>query len=406
MTVFRAGAAGVGGATGCRRRGHGGELECRVLSEDRALESLERLAGVEAELVDEGGSRVLVRAERVGLAAGAVEREHQQPADVLAERMLAREHLQLGDGLRVPAEREVGLEAVLQRDEAKLLEPGDLVAGERLEREVPERRAAPQAERPAEDVGRLARVIRGEQAAALLEQALEHAGVETVVLETQHVARWLRLEHARAEGLAQARHVDLDGLERGRGRTLAPELVDERRGRDELARPHEQQREHGALSRLPEWKLATVPPRREGPEDPELHRATVLRRAPGFQVGVYRGLTARVTDRLPPERLLRPAIACGDCTRKELPMKVRVLALTIGASLAVVAPAARAAHTTNGLGCTFLPAHVVPGTPARHTPFFSPQNPRGLEAVAATCGRRKTAAVVAANHLQVLRDSL
>ena len=87
-------------------------------------------------------------------------------------------------------------------------------------------------------------------------------------------------------------------------------------------------------------------------------------------------------------------------------MKVRVLALTIGASLAVVAPAARAAHTTNGLGCTFLPAHVVPGTPARHPPFFSPQNPRGLEAVTATCGHRKIAAVVAANHFQVLRDSL
>lgn len=87
-------------------------------------------------------------------------------------------------------------------------------------------------------------------------------------------------------------------------------------------------------------------------------------------------------------------------------MKIRVLALTIGASLAVVAPAARAAHTTNGLGCTVLPAHVVPGTPARHPRFFSPQNPRGLETVTAVCGHRKIATAVAANHFQVIRNSL
>ena len=49
------------------------------MDEDLLLEPLQRLARVEAELVDEPRARVLVGGERVGLPAGAVEREDQQP---------------------------------------------------------------------------------------------------------------------------------------------------------------------------------------------------------------------------------------------------------------------------------------------------------------------------------------
>ena len=49
----------------------------------------------------------------------------------------------------VTAELDLGLEPVLERGQPQLVEPGDLVLEERLEREVGERRPAPERERVA-----------------------------------------------------------------------------------------------------------------------------------------------------------------------------------------------------------------------------------------------------------------
>jgi hypothetical protein len=67
-----------------RRRGGARRLERLVVPEDRRLELLQRLARLEAQLVDQHRTGVAVRGERLGLAAGAVEREHQQEARRLA----------------------------------------------------------------------------------------------------------------------------------------------------------------------------------------------------------------------------------------------------------------------------------------------------------------------------------
>ncbi len=117
----------------------GGEVERRVVEQDLLLELLQRLAGVEAELVDEPGARVLVGGECVRLPAGAVEREDQQPGEALAQRVVANEPFELADDLGVAAEREVGLEAQLERGQPQLLEPADLVARERLVLELRKR---------------------------------------------------------------------------------------------------------------------------------------------------------------------------------------------------------------------------------------------------------------------------
>ena len=90
---------------------------------------------------------VLVDDERVRLAAGTVEREHQEPAQPLAEGLIPDERLQLPYDLPRAAERQIGLEALFERDQAQLLEAADLVAGERLELEVGKRRAAPERKR-------------------------------------------------------------------------------------------------------------------------------------------------------------------------------------------------------------------------------------------------------------------
>jgi hypothetical protein len=103
-------------------------------------------------------------------------------------------------------------------------------------------------------------------------------------------------------------------------------------------------------------------------------------------------------------------------TRKEIAVNTRALILTIGTSLLLLAPAAQAARASNGLSC----AHVA--VPSRsgnaHKPFFSPSNPRGLEAVAvgvssgssslarSACGAKPTTTVVAPNHFQLLRNAV
>ena len=166
------------------------------MAENRGLELLERFARFEAELLDQRGPRVLVGRERVGLAAGAVQGEHQQAAQALAQRMLADERLELGNGLGVAAERELDLEPLLERDEAQLLESGDLVAGEGLVAEVRQRRPTPEAERLAEHLRRLASVAVGEQPRARAEQILEPCRVERARLDAEQVAGRPRLETA------------------------------------------------------------------------------------------------------------------------------------------------------------------------------------------------------------------
>ena len=77
--------------------------------------------------------------QRVGLAAAAIEGEHELPGEALARRVLGDQVLQLADQLGLAARGEIGLDARLQRGQALLLEPRDLRLREGLERQLGER---------------------------------------------------------------------------------------------------------------------------------------------------------------------------------------------------------------------------------------------------------------------------
>ena len=113
------------------------------MQEDRLLEALKSLARVEAELVAQCRARFLHHGERVRLATRPVQGEHQQLSQPLAQRVVPDERLQLGDRLTVSTDREVGLQTMLERDEAQRFQPKDLVVREGLVAEVRQRRAAP-----------------------------------------------------------------------------------------------------------------------------------------------------------------------------------------------------------------------------------------------------------------------
>ena len=67
------------------------------------------------------------------------------------------ERLELADDVAVAAELEVGVDPLLDRDEAQLLEPADLRLRQVVERELGERRAAPERERADEQRAALVR---------------------------------------------------------------------------------------------------------------------------------------------------------------------------------------------------------------------------------------------------------
>ncbi len=121
------------------------------MAEDRRLELLELTAGLDTELLDEHTTRVCVDLERLGLPSRAIEREHQLCSHPLTQRLAPRDRAQLGDELRMVAELEVRRDPILERSRPNLLEPADLIVGERLVAQVGERRPAPERERVGEE---------------------------------------------------------------------------------------------------------------------------------------------------------------------------------------------------------------------------------------------------------------
>src|SRR5215218_10418254 len=117
--------------------------------EDRLLELLQAPARLEAELVHQRPPRRPVRGECVGLTARAVERDDQLSAQPLAVRLLGDERLQLRDERVVTAEREVGVDTLLDRRHPQLLQAADLRLHERLIGEIGQRPTAPEYERRA-----------------------------------------------------------------------------------------------------------------------------------------------------------------------------------------------------------------------------------------------------------------
>ena len=166
------------------------ELERRVLGQDLLLELPQRRARLEPELV-ERRPRVAVGLERLRLPARAVEREHQLPAQTLAVRMLGDQRLELADELRVAAEREIGLDPLLERRQPQILQPPGLDPRERLLGELGQRRPAPQRRAPRAAGSRAA---PGSAPRASRDEPLEPQQVDRLRLDLEHVAR--RPRHA------------------------------------------------------------------------------------------------------------------------------------------------------------------------------------------------------------------
>ena len=252
---------------GCRR------VEGGLLPEDLALEALQLGARLDPELLDEDAARVLVGGERLRLPARAIESEHQLPPEALAKRVPGDEDLELADQIAGLPAREVEVDPRLEGHEAKLFEPGDLALRKRLVAEVDERGAAPQRERLAEQLRGCLRVPLGALLPRPAEQGLEAVAIELPGLDLKEIAGRAR-DEARAsgaEGAPKPRDVALQRCPRGLRRILAPELVDQAVGGDDLVLMKEEDGENGALPRPAEGDRPFTVRRLERPQNSEVH---------------------------------------------------------------------------------------------------------------------------------------
>ncbi|MBA3261287.1 MAG: hypothetical protein H0T69_02190 [Thermoleophilaceae bacterium] len=144
------------------RIAHWTPVEQRILAQDCLLQLSQLAAWLDPELFGQNPTSVLVDLERIGLAPGAVEREHELFPEALAQRVAAHELLELPDQVRMAAELEVGGDPILECRAAKLFQPADLGLRERLVAEIGERRAAPQRESTCELVRGEGRVAGGQ----------------------------------------------------------------------------------------------------------------------------------------------------------------------------------------------------------------------------------------------------
>ena len=257
--------------------GHGRRGEARILLEDALLEVAQRGAGLQPELLVEPPPPLGEDLERLRLPPAAIEGEHELAAQALAQRVLLHQRHQRR---QVGAtERELRVDVVLERGEARLLEVAGGVLRPRLVLEVGERAAAPQRERLGQVRLGSREVCRREGAAARLVQRREPVGVQPRARVDDVAGRPGGDDRVRLERAPQAGHV---GLQRHRGvrrRPLAPQRVDQPVGGHHLAGVDQQQCEHRPLAGAAERARPVAVMHLERSEDPEieplLHGATL-----------------------------------------------------------------------------------------------------------------------------------
>ena len=252
---------------GPRRRHARGLIEAAVLAENPLMQLSQPAARLDAELLGERGARGPVDLERLALTPAAIEREHELTSEPLAEGVRDHEGFELPDDLRVMAAGEIGADALLERENAQLLQSLDLRLRESLVGQVGERRAAPQCERLAQQSpGDFRLGARG-----LGDEPLEARGVDLGGIRAQQVSRRARLQAAAAELLAEASDVGLDALGDRRRRRRSPEVVDQPFHRYRVVGVQQQDRQQRPLLGRAEGKSLIAVGHFQRPENPEVH---------------------------------------------------------------------------------------------------------------------------------------
>ena len=253
-------------------RGRGGRrllvsrLGGQLVGEDAALELACLGGGLQAQLAQRGGERA-IGGERLDLAAGAIQGDHQRPGEVLVQRVLGREPFELAGRLRRPPELDERARPVRLGPPAQLVEAPDLGLGEVDAGQLRERRPAPQRQRFVEG----AQPDGRGQRRGPVHQRLEASRVHLLGRDLQPVAGAGTRQRGRGQEPAQVRQAHRQRARRGAGIDPGPRGLQQRVGRDRAAGVEQQAAEDEALlgSRR-RGRAGAVDLQR--PEHAELHR--------------------------------------------------------------------------------------------------------------------------------------
>ena len=204
------------------------------------------------------------------MPAGPVEREHVLQAEALAKRVLGDQRFELTDHVAVMAEREVGLDPLLERCNAELLETRALVPGERL-RDLGQRGPAPERKRVTQQLSRLRSIAFRERLASVGDCTLEPGQVELVLPYLEQVTRSARVQPRFGKRLPQLRDVDLHHLLSRVRNVLGPESVDDLLAGDGTVRVQEQNREERPLLACSHLQPRMTTAHLQRAEEPKIH---------------------------------------------------------------------------------------------------------------------------------------
>ena len=251
-----------------RRQRHG--CDRRILREDRLLEPFQIRARLQPQFLPQHAPRLLEGLKRFRLATAAVESEHQLPPQTLAERILLQCLAQLRQDLAMLAEHKRRLELLLERVDAQPLEPPGLAGEPRHLGKSLQRGASVQRARRGDRCGCRVRIALAQRGAPLRQQLLELQRVDARV--GQHISVRRRNDRRVAEGGAQARHVMLYRVPRGRGQVRPPQRVDQLLHGHDPPSPKGEERKQGIT--LASGHSHRAPARRnlERAENPDLER--------------------------------------------------------------------------------------------------------------------------------------
>ena len=253
--------------------GSRGPVELGTLLEHGAVQVLELTPRFDAELVDELLAGVVERAQRFGLTARSVQRQHQLGPEPFTEREVGDVLPEQRYGEVVVAKGQAGLDRLFEGGGPQLVEPLDLSFHERFVGDVLERLALPEAQRLEELVECRSRRPPGrlfELAGRIGHRRLEPDGVDRVRRDVEQVAAGNRAKCGRGtlsgkvERLAQVRDDDVQTVGGVRREIVAPQLVDEDVGGDGV--PYVEQQRAQRDSRL------AASQREDGPVTTDLQR--------------------------------------------------------------------------------------------------------------------------------------
>jgi hypothetical protein len=227
------------------RRVRGGPR--RPAGEDPPVHLAQRRAGVDAQLLGEHLRDPPVAVERLGLPARPVQRAHELPPEVLAQRVAVGQLAQFGDEVVVPAQCQVRFDALLGRGQLPFEQTGHDFALQPLGRDVDQRFAPPQGECLGQQRGHLTGV--GGRLGPP-DQSVEVAQVQVGLGDLDQVAVRARPDGGRAQGVPQPHDQVVQG--RAAGRVAVPHPCDQHVQRDHPVGVHQQSREHRALPGRPD----------------------------------------------------------------------------------------------------------------------------------------------------------